>query len=51
MAGAIQFYVVFLLPYLLVSLAYALTFERFGLRQKDLDSLRKRFPRDEPESR
>ena len=51
MAGAIQFYVVFLLPFLLVSLAYAFTFERFGLRQKDLDALRRRFPKDEQESR
>ncbi|MCP4199485.1 MAG: hypothetical protein GY762_20245 [Proteobacteria bacterium] len=51
MAGAIQFYLVFLVPFLLVSLAYGLTFERFGLRQSDLDALRSKFGKDDPESR
>jgi prepilin signal peptidase PulO-like enzyme (type II secretory pathway) len=51
MAGAIQFYFVFLVPFLLVSLAYGLTFERFGLRQRDLDALRSRFRKDDSESR
>ncbi len=45
MAAAIQFYGLFLVPLVFVSLAYALTFERFGLRQDDLDELRRRFRR------
>ncbi len=43
LAAAVQFYGLFLLPLALVSLAYAWTFERFGLRQEDLDELRRRF--------
>ncbi len=43
LAAAIQFYGLFLLPLALVSFAYAWSFERFGLRQKDLDELRRRF--------
>ncbi len=43
LATAIQFYGLFLLPLVLVSFAYAWTFERFGLRQEDLDELRRRF--------
>jgi len=43
LATAIQVYGLFLLPSALVSLAYAWTFERFGLRQHDLDELRRRF--------
>ncbi len=43
LAAAVQFYGLFLLPLVLVSFAYAWTFERFGLRQKDLDELRRRF--------
>ncbi len=43
LATAIQFYGLFLMPMLLVSLAYAWTFERYGLRQEDLDDLRRRF--------
>ncbi len=45
LATAIQFYGLFLAPLVFVSLAYALTFERFGLRQDDLDELRRRFRR------
>jgi hypothetical protein len=51
MAGAIQFYFVFLVPFLLVSLAYGLTFERFGLRQSDLDALRSKFRKEDSASR
>ncbi len=43
---AVQVYGLFLLPLGLVSLAYAWTFESFGLRQKDLDELRRRFKSD-----
>lgn len=46
LATAVQFYGLFLLPLVLVSLAYAWTFERFGLRQEDLDELRRRFGSD-----
>jgi hypothetical protein len=51
MAGAIQFYFVFLVPFLLVSLTYGLTFDRFGLRQSELDALRRKFRKDNPENR
>ena len=43
LATAVQVYGVFLLPLGLVSFAYAWTFDRFGLRQEDLDELRRRF--------
>ena len=43
LATAVQVYGLFLLPLLLVALAYAWTFESFGLRQADLDELRRRF--------
>ena len=39
LAAAIQLYGVWLAPLLLVALAYALTFDRFELRQEDLDRL------------
>jgi hypothetical protein len=41
LAAAIQLYGLFLAPLLLVALAYALTFDRFELRQQDLERLRK----------
>ncbi len=43
LAMAVQVYGLFLLPLALVSLAYAWSFERFGLRREDLDELRWRF--------
>jgi hypothetical protein len=43
LATAVQVYGLFLTPMLLVSLLYALTFDRFGLRRQDLDELRRRF--------
>ena len=43
LASAVQLYGLFLLPLALVSLAYAWTFERFGLRPEDLEELRQRF--------
>ncbi len=43
LATAVQLYGLFLLPLALVSFAYALTFEHFGLRRQDLDELRRRF--------
>lgn len=43
LATAVQFYGVFLLPLAVVPLAYAASFERFSLRQEDLDELRQRF--------
>lgn len=46
LATAIQFYGLFLAPLFYVALLYALTFERFGLRQEDLDDLRRRFRGD-----
>jgi hypothetical protein len=39
LAAAIQLYGLWLVPLLLVALAYALTFDRFELRQEDLDRL------------
>ena len=49
LGAAVQLYGVWLAPLLLVALAYALTFDRFELRQEDLDRLlhRDRKPRDE----
>lgn len=49
LATAVQVYGVFLLPLGLVSFAYAWTFDRFGLRQSDLDELRRRFSNSEAE--
>ncbi len=43
LSSAIQFYFVFLVPLLLISLTYGFTFDRFGLRQNELDDLRRRF--------
>lgn len=43
LSTAIQVYGVFLAPLPLVSFAYALTFDRFGLRRDQLDGLRQRF--------
>ncbi len=40
---AVQVYGLFLSPLVLVSLAYAWTFDNQGLRQEDLDDLRRRF--------
>ena len=39
LGAAIQLYGLWLVPLLLVALAYALTFDRFELRQEDLDRL------------
>jgi hypothetical protein len=39
LGAAVQLYGVWLAPLLLVALAYALTFDRFELRQEDLDRL------------
>lgn len=39
LAAAIQLYGVWLAPLLLVALAYALTFDRYEMRQEDLDRL------------
>jgi hypothetical protein len=39
LAAAIQLYGIFLAPLFLVALTYALTFERFEMRQEDLDRL------------
>ena len=39
LAAAIQLYGVFLVPLLLVALTYALTFDRFEMRDEDLDRL------------
>jgi hypothetical protein len=41
LAAAIQLYGVFLTPLLLVALTYALTFDRFEMKQEDLDRLEK----------
>ena len=40
-AAAIQLYGLFLTPLLLVALTYALTFDRFEMKQEDLDRLEK----------
>ncbi len=48
LATAVQVYGLFLLPLLLVSFAYAWTFESFSLRQDDLDELRRRFGGQDP---
>ncbi|MEM6797162.1 MAG: hypothetical protein AAF725_24530, partial [Acidobacteriota bacterium] len=42
--AAVQIYGLFLAPLLVTSLGYAWTFERSGLREQDLESLRERFP-------
>lgn len=49
-AAAIQLYGVFLTPLLLVALAYALTFDRFEIREEDLERLAEidRQPTDPP---
>ena len=39
LAAAVQLYGLFLGPLLLVALAYALTFDRFGIREEDLHRL------------
>ena len=39
LSAAVQLYLLFLGPLLLVALAYALTFERFGIRERDLERL------------
>jgi hypothetical protein len=39
LAAAIQLYGLFLTPLLLVALAYALTFDRFEMREEDLERL------------
>ncbi len=44
-AAAVQLYGLWLVPLLLVALVYALTFDRFEMRQEDLDRL-DRFDRD-----
>ena len=49
LAAAVQVYGLFFLPLLLVSVAYARTFETFTLRQDDLDDLRRRFESPGPE--
>ena len=49
LAAAVQVYGVFLLPLPLVALAYAWAFERLGLRQTDLDELRRRFETEDTE--
>ena len=41
LAAAIQLYGLFLTPLLLVALTYALTFDRFEMKQDDLDRLEK----------
>lgn len=40
LAAAIQFYAFFLAPMIFVAVLYGVTFERFGMRQEDLDALR-----------
>ncbi len=49
LAAAVQVYGLFLLPLLVVSLAYAWTFDRCGLDQEDLDELRRRFETPDPD--
>ncbi|RMH22310.1 MAG: hypothetical protein D6696_03740 [Acidobacteria bacterium] len=49
LAAALELYGIFLLPLLLVGLAYALTFDRHFLPDGELERLRARFPR-EPEA-
>lgn len=49
LAAAVQVYGLFLAPLLLVSFAYAWTFDDHGLRQEDLDELRRRFDSRDPE--
>jgi len=44
-AAAVQLYGLWLVPLFLVALVYALTFDRFEMRQEDLDRL-DRFNRD-----
>ena len=39
LAAGVQLYVLFLGPLLLVALAYALTFDRYGIRDRDLQRL------------
>lgn len=48
LATAIEVYGIFLLPLPLVSFAYALTFDRFGLDEAELAELRRRFGNSPP---
>ncbi len=41
LSGALQLYVAWLLPLVLVSLAYGLTFRNFSLTEQDLEKLKK----------
>ncbi len=50
LAAAIQLYGLFLTPLLFVALTYALTFDRFELRQEDLDRLADLDPHEEDEN-
>lgn len=47
LAAALQIYGLWLGPLVLVALAYALTFDRFELREEDLERLRRLGGRDE----
>lgn len=49
LSAAVQLYGLWLVPLLLVALAYGLTFDRFELRQEDLDRL-DQFLRDREDS-
>lgn len=44
-AAALQIYGLFVLPFLVSSLGYARTFDRWGLRRDELEMLRRRFPK------
>ncbi len=48
LAATLQLFGLFLLPLIVVSFGYAWTFERWGVRDDELASLRQRFGRPEP---
>lgn len=50
LAMALQLYGLFVVPLVWTCLAYAWAFDRWTLRPDDLDQLRRRFPRREPDA-
>lgn len=49
-AAAVQLYGLFVLPLFISSIGYARTFRSFSLRERDLDELRRRFSKADPEA-
>jgi hypothetical protein len=43
LSAAVQFYLVFLVPYFVMAIGYTLTFDSYGIREEDLADLRRKF--------